>query len=413
MYPSHQFKKGKHRKTMVWVWTNLDTSHEQVDDDKSNKLTPITCKCDCNGKTDLRSKSNVRRTHPVTIGSGLWWKDTTYAVIARPRWRRDLGTKSASRRLQSRTKVSCERGTCPVSKDHGLEKRPVSLLQKAIVGERKTCHVLETRTNKLTQKHICTHTHTPSQTNGHIPAHKRTWSTIVLSKNTKKTTQDNQKRLKKPPRSTPGDHLKAQERSNTSQGVKKRNLLTSTPVKVTKRLPKELRKTHGDPWRPLLNSPEALPRDALVTWTKKTWFFWIVHNGIHIFEGPRGSHSHPKTSKTDLWTSTRESAQRWKETPETYNLKKTLFAPGTIWEIPAFEPWGRELAPHIYIYIYIYIYIEREREREIWQLRREEDTPDPLTVPRILCPCRVHQHYRRNWNVEEYYNHYIIKNHAH
>ena len=68
-------------------------------------------------------------------------------------------------------------------------------------------------------------------------------------------------------------YLRTLKQENTPTPPKastKRILLTGPPVKVTKRLPKELWKTHGDPLRLLLNTPKALSGGILGTGNKKT-----------------------------------------------------------------------------------------------------------------------------------------------
>ena len=57
-------------------------------------------------------------------------------------------------------KTSCDWTTSPVSQSRVLRKKIVNRQAKEIVSESKACLVLETRTRKDTQMHMCTRTHT-------------------------------------------------------------------------------------------------------------------------------------------------------------------------------------------------------------------------------------------------------------
>ena len=57
-------------------------------------------------------------------------------------------------------KTSCDWTGSPVSQSRVLRKKIVNRQAKEIVSESKACLVLETRTRKDTQMHMCTHTHT-------------------------------------------------------------------------------------------------------------------------------------------------------------------------------------------------------------------------------------------------------------
>ena len=57
-------------------------------------------------------------------------------------------------------KTSCDLTTSPVSQSRVLRKKIVNRQAKEVVSESKACLVLETRTRKDTQMHMCTHTHT-------------------------------------------------------------------------------------------------------------------------------------------------------------------------------------------------------------------------------------------------------------
>ena len=104
----------------------------------------------------------------------------------------------------------------------------------------------------------------------------------------------------------------------------------------------------------LLQDASKVPwRRVLQAKTLKSWFLTDVLNGIHVFGWPRTLFSHPRTIKNGSKTSTGESWWRRKKVSETGTHQKSFLSPGTLREIPAFEPWTLEMGPQLYIYIYI------------------------------------------------------------
>ena len=61
------------------------------------------------------------------------------------------------------------------------------------------------------------------------------------------------------------------------------NFAEADPVKVAKRLPKALQKTHWDSLRPVLNTTKALAGGGLRRGTQKTMFFNDVLYRIDVF----------------------------------------------------------------------------------------------------------------------------------
>ena len=152
-----------------------------------------------------------------------------------------------------------------------------------------------------------------------------------------------------PPKASKKAPLAVNDRKQGKRTKQNRIFWLRTPIKVRKGDPRGLQNIHPRHLQTLQNASKAPPRGVLEAKTLKIRFLKDVLYGIHGLGRPRTSQTHPKTSEKVRWTLSREPWKPLKEPSETGTRQKSLLSPATIWDIPAFEPWTREMGPQLYI----------------------------------------------------------------